>query len=72
MAEAYKKRITLENLENKKNDVEVKRVEKVDKLIETLAEHIADKIFSGKESNQEISEKTKALAELISARASML
>lgn len=47
-------------------------MEKVDELIESLAEHIIDKILSGKEFNQEISEKTKALAELISARASML
>ena len=50
----------------------VREMEKVDELIESLAEHIIDKILSGKEFNQEISEKTKALAELISARASML
>lgn len=47
-------------------------MEKVDALIEALAEHISDVITSGKECEGEISEKTKALAELISARANVL
>lgn len=47
----------------------VRRMEKVDELIEALAEHISYVIASGKECENEISEKTKALAELISARA---
>lgn len=47
-------------------------MEKVDALIEALAEHISDVIASGKECEGEISEKTKALAELISARANVL
>lgn len=46
-------------------------MEKVDALIEALAEHISEKISSGRESEGEIAEKTKALAELISARAKM-
>jgi len=44
-------------------------VKEVDELIEALAEHISDVIASEKECEGEISEKTKALAELISARA---
>lgn len=44
---------------------------KVDTLIEKLAESITDKIESGKEVPGEIAEKTKALAELITARAQM-
>ena len=44
-------------------------MEKVDALIEALAEHISEKISSGREDEGEIAEKTKALAELISARA---
>ena len=47
-------------------------MEKVDALIEALAEHISDVIASGKEREGEISEKTKALAALISARANVL
>ena len=46
-------------------------MEKVDKLIEKLAIHISQIISSGREGEGEISEKTKALAELISARAKM-
>ena len=44
------------------------KVEEVDELIEALAIHISGIISSGKESEHEIAEKTKALAELISAR----
>lgn len=47
----------------------MKRVEKVDELIEELAIHISGIISSGKEREGEIAEKTKALAELISVRA---
>ena len=50
----------------------VRRMEKVDALIEALAEHVSDVIASEKECEGEISEKTKALAELISARANVL
>ncbi len=46
-------------------------MEKVDELIEALAEHISYVIASGKGCENEISEKTKALAELISARANV-
>ncbi len=46
-------------------------MEKVDELIESLAEHISNLISSGRENEREISEKTKALAELISARANV-
>lgn len=47
--------------------------EQVDKLIEVLAEDITKKVESGKcEYKEEISEKTKALAELIDARASLI
>lgn len=45
-------------------------MEKVDKLIEALADHIKKNIDEGKEND--ITEKTKALAELVSARASLL
>ena len=48
------------------------RMQEVDKLIERLAEHIKSIIDSGKESPGEIAEKTKALAELISAKANAL
>lgn len=41
-------------------------MDKVDELIDTLAEHIKKNIDEGKEN--EITEKTKALAELVSAR----
>lgn len=44
-------------------------MDKVDELIDTLAEHIKKNIDEGKEN--EITEKTKALAELVSARALM-
>lgn len=47
-------------------------MEKVDNLIEELADYIKNIILSGEEREHEISEKTKALAELISARAQML
>lgn len=46
-------------------------MEKVDEVIEILAEHISKIVSSGKESDHEIAEKTKALADLISARASL-
>ena len=45
-------------------------VDKGDELIGALAEHIKKSIDEGKEN--EIAEKTKALAELVSARASLL
>ena len=46
-------------------------MEKVDALIEALAEHISEKLSSGDAySESEAAEETKALAELISARAS--
>ena len=41
----------------------------VDDLIENLAIHISEVISSGKEREHEVAEKTKALAELVSARA---
>lgn len=44
-------------------------MKKVDELIEVLAEHISYAIASGEKYEHEISEKTAALAELISARA---
>ena len=44
-------------------------MEEVDELIKKLAIHISGIISSGKEREGEITEKTKALAELISARA---
>ena len=48
-------------------------MEKVDALIEALAEHISEKISSGDAySESEATEETKALAELISARANAL
>ena len=47
-------------------------MKEVDELIEKLAIHIGQIISSGKECEGEISEKTKALAELISARANAL
>lgn len=51
----------------------VRRMEKVDALIEALAEHISEKISSGDAySESEAVEETKALAELISARANVL
>ena len=45
-------------------------MEKVDALIEELAIHISEIISSGEHFDGEIEGKTKALAELISARAS--
>lgn len=47
-------------------------VEAVDKLIEALAIHISEVISSGKEREHEVAEKTKALAELVSARANVV
>ena len=48
-------------------------MEKVDELIEALAEHISEKISSCDDySESEDAEETKALAELISARANVL
>lgn len=44
-------------------------MDEVDKLIERLAIHIQSIISSGKEREHEVAEKTKALAELVSARA---
>lgn len=44
-------------------------MKEVDELIEKLAIHIGQIISSGGESEGEIVEKTKALAELVSARA---
>ena len=43
-------------------------MKEVDKLIEALAIHISEIISSGKEREHEVAEKTKALAELVSAR----
>ena len=45
-------------------------MEKVDALIEALAEYIIEKISAG-DVYSEVAEETKALAELISARAKM-
>lgn len=47
-------------------------MEKVDELIDALAEHIKKRIDEGDDMENEITEKTKALAELVSARASSL
>lgn len=47
-------------------------MEKVDTLIDLLAENISEKIKKKNEKPGEIAEKAKALAELISARAQML
>lgn len=44
-------------------------MKEVDNLIEKLAVHISGIIASGKEREHEVAEKTKALAELMSARA---
>ena len=44
---------------------------KVDELIDALAEHIKKRIDEGNDMENEITEKTKALAELVSARALM-
>lgn len=49
----------------------VRRMEKVDALIEALAEYIIGIISSG-DVYSEAAEETKALAELISARANVL
>ena len=43
---------------------------KVDVLIEVLAEHIEKIILYGEESENEVVDKTKALADLINAKAS--
>ena len=47
-------------------------MEKIDELIDALADHIKKRIDEGNDLNNEITEKTKALAELVSARASLL
>ncbi len=47
-------------------------MKEVDELIDKLAIHISEVILSGKERDGEIAEKTKALAELMSARAKFL
>lgn len=44
-------------------------MKKVDELIDALAEHIKKCINEGNDMQNEIAEKTKALAELVSARA---
>lgn len=44
-------------------------MKEVDNLIAVLAMHISVIIASGKEREHEVAEKTKALAELVSARA---
>lgn len=44
-------------------------MEKVDEFISELAEHITEIILSGNGLENETAEKTKALAELVSARA---
>lgn len=46
-------------------------MEKVDELIEKLAGHIIGILDTGNEATHEIEEKTKALAELITARSRM-
>lgn len=46
-------------------------MEKIDELIDALADHIKKRIDEGNDLNNEIAEKTKALAELVSARALM-
>ena len=51
------------------NRKESENVEEVDNLIKALAGHISEIIFSGKEREHEVAEKTKALADLMSARA---
>ena len=58
----------LKNVSDKTLSNNLKELEK-DRLIESLAIHIREKVSSGKEYENEIAEKTKALAELISARA---
>lgn len=57
--------------QHKFNRREMRRVKEVDELIKKLAIHISEIISSGKEREGEVSDKTKALAALISARASM-
>lgn len=51
------------------NRKESENVEEVDNLIKALAGHISEIISSGKEREHEVAEKTKALADLMSARA---
>ena len=46
-------------------------MEKIDELIDALADHIKKRNDEGNDLNNEIEEKTKALAELVSARALM-
>lgn len=50
---------------------EVIRVEKVDNLIDLLADHIRNLIENEGELEHEVAEKTRALADLIFARAQM-
>lgn len=51
------------------NRKESENVEEVDNLIKALAVHISEIISSGKEREHEVAEKAKALADLMSARA---
>lgn len=44
-------------------------MKEVDNLIKALAVHISEIISSGREREHEVAEKTKALADLMSARA---
>lgn len=46
-------------------------MDKVEALIDALADHIRERIDEGHDLDNEIAEKTKALAELVSARALM-
>lgn len=46
-------------------------MKEVDELIKKLAIHISEIISSDKEREGEVAEKTKALAELVSARANV-
>lgn len=47
-------------------------MQEVDKLIGTLSEHIENIIQNDREVEHEIAEKTKALAALVAARASVV
>lgn len=46
----------------------MRKIKEVNQLIKDLAEHISGRLKSTKEMDHEIAEKTKALADLISAR----
>ena len=50
---------------------EVRKIEKVDELIEKLSEHIIGIMDASNETTHEIAEKTEALAKLVMARASL-